>query len=72
MIKILLSARLGERKMTQADLAKASGIRPNTIGDLYHEMNDRVNLTYLDKICEVLDCDLDELMVRIPDSGQNS
>lgn len=67
MIKILLSRKLGEIRWTQADLARATGIRPNTIGELYHELVDRVNLEHLDKICEVLDCELSELIVRIPD-----
>lgn len=69
MIRILLSIRLGERKMTQADLARATGIRPNTISELYHELVDRVNLEHLDVICEALHCDLDELIVRVPDGS---
>lgn len=68
MIRILLSARLGERRWTQADLARATGIRPSTINDLYHEMADRVNLEHLDLICEALDCDLSEIIVRTPNS----
>ena len=44
MIKILLSKKLGEMRLTQADLARATGIRPNTINELYHELADRVNL----------------------------
>lgn len=64
MIRILLSTRLGERRWTQADLARATGIRPSTINDYYHEMTDRVNLEHLDLICEALDCDLSELIIR--------
>ena len=66
MIKILLSTRLGELRWTQADLARATGIRPSTINDLYHEMAERVNLEHLDLICEALDCDLSDLIVRLP------
>ena len=36
MIRILLSTRLGERRWTQADLARATGIRPSTINDYYN------------------------------------
>ena len=64
MIRILLSTKLGELRWTQADLARATGIRPNTISELYHELVDRVNLEHLDLICEALDCQLDELIVR--------
>ncbi len=68
MIRILLSTRLGERRWTQADLARATGIRPSTINDLYHEMAERVNLEHLDLICEALDCDISELLVREPNA----
>lgn len=67
MIRILLSTKLGELRWTQADLARATGIRPNTINELYHELVERVNLEHLDLICEALDCKLDELIVRVPD-----
>lgn len=40
MIKILLSRKLGELRWTQADLAQATGIRPTTINEMYHEFND--------------------------------
>ena len=66
MIRIRLSTLLGERRWTQADLARATGIRPNTINDLYHEIAERVNLEHLDLICEALDCELTELIVREP------
>ncbi len=69
MIRILLSTKLGERRWTQADLARATRIRPNTINELYHELVDRVSLEQLDLICEALDCKLDELIVRVPDKS---
>lgn len=66
MIRILLSTRLGERRWTQADLARMTGIRPSTINDLYHEIAERVNLEHLDLICEALGCELSDLIVREP------
>lgn len=68
MIKILLSRKLGELRWTQAELARATGIRPTTINEMYHEISERVNLEHLDLICEALDCDLDELIIRIPNT----
>ena len=64
MTRILLSTRLGERRWSQADLARATGIRPSTINDLYHEIAERINLEHLDLICEALGCELSELMIR--------
>ncbi len=66
MIRIRLSTLLGERRWTQADLARRTGIRPNTINELYHDFADRVNLEQIDKICDVLECDLSDLLERIP------
>ena len=67
-IRILLSRKLGELRWTQADLARATGIRPSTINEMYHELCERVNLEHLDLICEALDCDLSEIVVRVPNS----
>lgn len=65
-IRILLSRKLGELRWTQADLARKTGIRPNTINELYHEICDRVSLEHLDLICEVLECDIYDIMERVP------
>ena len=51
MIRILLSTRLGERRYTQADLARMTQIRASTINDYYWELADRINLKHLDLIC---------------------
>lgn len=68
MIRILLSTRLGERRWTQADLARMTNIRPSTINDLYHEMAERVNLEHLDRICDALDCELGDIIQRVPNT----
>lgn len=67
MIRILLSTRLGERRMTQSELARATGIRSQTINELYHEMTDRVSLEQLDLICKALDCKISDLLVQEED-----
>ena len=68
MSRILLSTRLGELRWTQADLARATGIRPATINELSHELAERVSLEHLDLICEALGCELSDLIVRIPNT----
>ena len=68
MIKIHLSRLLGERRISQAELARQTGIRPNTISAIYNERIDRVTLLHLSRICEFLGCRLDELMEYIPDN----
>lgn len=69
-IKILLSRKLGEVRWSQADLARSTGIRPTTINEYYHDIAERVNLHYLDLICEALGCDLSEILVRVPNKDK--
>jgi len=66
MIRILLSTRLGELRWTQADLARSTGIRPATINELFHEMAERINLEHLDLICEALQCEITDIIIRVP------
>ena len=66
MIKIVLSRKLGELRRNQADLARATGIRPTTISELYNEIAERISFEHLDMICEALDCDITDIIVRVP------
>ena len=66
MIRIKLSTLLGERRMSQIELARKTGIRPATINEIYNEFAVRVNLEHLDRICDVLGCELSELLVYKP------
>ena len=65
MVRILLSTKLGERRWTQAELARKTQIRPNTINDLYHEIATRISLEDLDRICDALECDISDILVRV-------
>lgn len=62
MIKIHLSKILGEQRITQAELARKTGIRPATINEMYHELIERVNLDHLNKICKALNCSISGLL----------
>ena len=67
MIKIHLSKLLGERRMTQSELANKTNIRPATINEMYHELIERINLEHLNRICKVLDIEVEDLLEYIPD-----
>lgn len=67
MVRIYLSKLLGERRWTQIDLARATGIRPSTINEWYHEIVPRINVEHLEKICEALNCSIPDLLEYIPD-----
>ena len=68
LVRILLSTRLGERRLTQADLARMTGIRKHTISELYNEIATRVSLDHLDLICEALGCGLTDLLEITPNA----
>ena len=68
MIRILLSTKLGELRWTQADLARATGIRPSTINEYYHELTDRINLRHFELICQALKCEFSDIIVSVPNS----
>lgn len=58
---------LARKKMTQKRLAEITGIRPPTISKIFLGTISRVPVDVLDKICQVLDCQPGDLMVRVPD-----
>ena len=66
MVKIYLSKILGEKRITQAELSKATGIRANTINEWYHEIVERINVEHLDRICEYLECEITDLIEYVP------
>lgn len=72
MIKNHLSRILGERRWSQARLARETGIRPSTINELYHEIAERVNFEHLDRICEALNCTMEELLEYIPNKQRRT
>lgn len=66
MIKIHLSRLLGERRWSQAKLSRVTGIRPSTINDIYNEFSERISLDHLDRICEALGCEIQDILEYIP------
>lgn len=66
MVRIHLSRLLGEHKMNQAELSRKTGIRPNAINEMYHELCERVDLDYIDLICEALNCNINDLLEYVP------
>jgi len=62
MMNSLLSIRLGEHRWTQADLARKTGIRANTIGELYHGIARSIQVKHLYLICKALDCDAGDII----------
>lgn len=66
MIRIILSRKLGELRITRKKLSEMTGIRENTLGRYYNEFATSINLEHLDLMCEVLHCGLDEILLYKP------
>ncbi len=67
MIKIFLSAELGKQRKTMSWLHKKTGIRRETLYEWYHDLNDRISLEQLEKICTALECQVSDLIAYDPD-----
>ena len=67
MIKITLSRKLGELRMSQVELSRITGIRNATINEIYNCLAERISLEHLDLICEALGVEsLDEILSYSP------
>ncbi len=62
MIDIKLRSLLERRGMTQSELAKRTGIRPSTISDICNNNADFIKLDFLNRILEVLKCNLNDVL----------
>ena len=58
---------LVDRKMSKAELRKASGVSPNTMTKLRRD--EPVMLNVLDKICVTLNCNYGDIMDYVPEEG---
>ncbi len=66
-IKIKISDLLGKNKMTMKELADLTGIRPNTISNLYYEEAKRIEFDQISKLCKALHCDVKDIFEYVDD-----
>lgn len=66
MVKINLRKLLTDRRMTQSELADRTGIRPSTICDICNNTCSFLKIDNIDKICEALECSIQELISVFP------
>lgn len=64
MITIQLRALLERRNMTQAELAKLTGIRPSTICDLCNNNAAFIKIEHLERILIALKCQFNDFFAR--------
>ena len=64
-IKIKVSDLLGKHKMTNKELAMLTGIRPNTITNLYYEEAKRIEFKQMAELCKVFNCKIEDIFEYI-------
>lgn len=57
--------RVTGEKLTYRSLAERAHVTPKMINDLANQKSVRVNLSTIDRLCEALDVEVGELMVRV-------
>jgi len=66
-IKCHLSKILGERRLKMSDLIRQTGLSRGTITRLYHEQATRIEFEVAEKLCQKLECEIQDLLEYIPD-----
>ncbi len=57
-----LNEVMGKQRLKIQDVMDLTGLARNTVADLYHDKAKRVDLETLDKLCNKLNCRLDEIL----------
>ena len=65
MIRCHLSTLMGKHKMKIADVARATGLHRNTVTMLYKEDAQRDELDAIEKLCDLFNCEVGELLEKV-------
>lgn len=66
MIKNHLSKLMGERRLSITEVAKTTGMSASTISNLYNEKVKRLDFDTLEKLCELFNCEVQDIIEYIP------
>lgn len=66
MVKFNLAVLLAKKKLKQSDLVRITGIRYMTINEIYNEFAERISLEHIGKICDALECKVEDLIIYTP------
>jgi len=70
-IKCNLSTLMGKHKMTIQDVCNKTGLARNTVSFLYHEKQTAINFETLNKLCELFNCNTQDILVYNDDNISN-
>jgi putative transcriptional regulator len=65
-IKLMLSVLLEERGISHREFSRQSGIRHPTINEMCNNQSKHIPLDNLARICEVLECQITDVLELVP------
>lgn len=72
MIKNHLSKLMGEKRYTIVEVSKLTGMSTSTISNLYNEKVKRLDFDTLEKLCNLFNCKVQDLIEYIPDEENSN
>lgn len=63
-LKCNLSTLMGKNRYLIKDVHERTGLARNTISNLYRDKATRIDFETIDKLCELFDCDISEILIR--------
>ncbi|WP_339033030.1 helix-turn-helix transcriptional regulator [Fusobacterium animalis] len=67
MIKFKIHIKMAEKRLSQKAVSQYVGITPTVMGKYFHGTITRINPEHLNKLCELLECNIQDLIEYIPD-----
>ncbi len=64
--------RLLHDNMSQKELSELSGIRLPTLSEKENNNSKMIRVEHLNKLCEIFNCELSDLITYVPDSPQSN
>ncbi|MFC3902175.1 helix-turn-helix domain-containing protein [Acinetobacter marinus] len=72
MITCNLPVLLAERRMKVSDLVRATGMSKTTLHKLYNGQSTRIDFETLDKICDLLEVEVGDILVHTNDAHSSA
>ncbi len=66
-IRCHLARLMGEKKLKIVDVARETGLNRNTVTLLYKETAQRIDLEAIDKLCDLFECEVGDLLEKTGD-----
>ena len=61
---------MGKHRMSIQDVCNSTGLSRNTIAFLYHDKQHAVHFDTLDKLCELFDCNVQDIIEYSKENGE--